>query len=172
VHGVIRRRFCRTASPYSRRTGYICSAGRALTMQRVHSCRAKKESQSFAKFNAVGGMLSIYLGEDLESYVSAFEYYSQQKLTKQEDKWMPLREDSEDMAAEWAARSPRSVMASQYVPLTRLSAGAPADTIRTSAIKYSPAGRDWGGMTRPRSIGRCFRQPYKPNDLQSRQLQR
>jgi hypothetical protein len=45
-----------------------------------------KESQGFAKFNAVGGMLSGRPGEDLESYVSAVEYYSQRKLTKQEDK--------------------------------------------------------------------------------------
>jgi hypothetical protein len=59
---------------------------------RKGTCDAKgtqlpdKEGQSFAKFNAVGGMLSICPGEGLESYVSAVEYYSQRKLTKQEDK--------------------------------------------------------------------------------------
>ena len=46
----------------------------------------REGSQTFAKFNAVGGMLSICRGKDLLSYVSTVEYYSQRKLTKQEDK--------------------------------------------------------------------------------------
>jgi hypothetical protein len=46
----------------------------------------RKECQSLARFNAVGGMLSVPPGEDLESYISAVEYYSQRELTKQQDK--------------------------------------------------------------------------------------
>ncbi|KAH8811262.1 heterokaryon incompatibility protein-domain-containing protein [Xylogone sp. PMI_703] len=45
-----------------------------------------QERQSIAKFNAVGGMLSLRPDEELESFISAVEYYSQRKLTKQEDK--------------------------------------------------------------------------------------
>ena len=44
------------------------------------------ESQNSVNYNAVGGMLSISLGDDLASYLSAVEHYSQRQLTKGEDK--------------------------------------------------------------------------------------
>lgn len=46
----------------------------------------RKENQNLARFNTIGGMLSIPSGAELESYISAVEYYSQRKLTKLEDK--------------------------------------------------------------------------------------
>ncbi|KAL5375893.1 hypothetical protein DPSP01_010888 [Paraphaeosphaeria sporulosa] len=39
-----------------------------------------------ARFDSVGGMLSVPLGEDLESYVSAVEFYSKRHLTNLSDK--------------------------------------------------------------------------------------
>ena len=38
------------------------------------------------KFNTIGGMVSIPNGEELQSFISAVEHYSQRKLTKEEDK--------------------------------------------------------------------------------------
>ncbi|KAF2193520.1 HET-domain-containing protein [Zopfia rhizophila CBS 207.26] len=45
-----------------------------------------EDNQNLAKFNTVGGMLSVPYGKDLESFISAVEHYSQRKLTKQEDR--------------------------------------------------------------------------------------
>ncbi|KIW98470.1 uncharacterized protein Z519_00131 [Cladophialophora bantiana CBS 173.52] len=45
-----------------------------------------KESQSVSKFNAVGSILFIPPGEELESYIPAVEHYSQRKLTRKDDK--------------------------------------------------------------------------------------
>lgn len=41
---------------------------------------------SLPKFNTLGGMLSIPPGADLESYISAVEYFSQRQLTDEADK--------------------------------------------------------------------------------------
>lgn len=45
-----------------------------------------KNIMNLDKINAIGGMLLVPFGAELESYISAVEYYSRRKLTKQEDK--------------------------------------------------------------------------------------
>jgi len=44
------------------------------------------ESKRQVQYNSIGGMLSVPPGQDLESYISAVEYYSARKLTWQADK--------------------------------------------------------------------------------------
>ena len=44
------------------------------------------EHERAVKFNTLGAAFSIRPGEDLESYISAVEYYSERNLTLQEDK--------------------------------------------------------------------------------------
>ncbi|KAM7202261.1 Heterokaryon incompatibility protein (HET) domain containing protein [Rhypophila sp. PSN 637] len=45
-----------------------------------------KKTKSQVKYNGIGGMLSIPPEQGLESYISAVEYYSSRKLTKQSDR--------------------------------------------------------------------------------------
>jgi Heterokaryon incompatibility protein (HET) len=53
----------------------------------LDSCgRALSPRQDTNDFNKVGSMLSIPLGQQLESYLSAVEYYCRRKLTKQSDR--------------------------------------------------------------------------------------
>ncbi|EXJ75623.1 uncharacterized protein A1O5_00130 [Cladophialophora psammophila CBS 110553] len=86
-----RRAWCYQEKVLSHRLILFTSNG--IYMQcRAGSCDANgtqlqgKESQSVSKFNAVGSMLFIPPGKELESYISAVEHYSQRKLTRKDDK--------------------------------------------------------------------------------------
>jgi hypothetical protein len=131
-----------------------------------------KESQSFAKFHAGGGMLSICPSDDLESYVYAVEYYSQRKLTKQEDKMDAF----EGIFRRYGSRiKQQAVLVVLWPPNMclwpdHLLARPPIQSAppQSSIPQLVMAGVEWRSLVRSEDASDS---PYKPNDLQSRQLQ-
>jgi hypothetical protein len=97
-------------------------------------------STPYTRFDTVGAMLSVAPGEDLESYISAVEFYSKRHLTNLSDKRMHSRASSGTIKASSTTHHPPSASASPCPPSTRPSAGARASTASSPAIRYSRAG--------------------------------
>ncbi|KAK3322824.1 heterokaryon incompatibility protein-domain-containing protein [Apodospora peruviana] len=65
---------------------YNASTGVQLTARGSPSQQQPPDNPTLTRYNTIGGMLSVPPNRDLESYLSAVEYYSARKLTSQSDK--------------------------------------------------------------------------------------